>query len=139
MKKLIFSTSPESSFFSEVLMTLARVATGLMMAFGHGWSKMPPPDRLVEGVGAMGFPFPVLFAWSASLSEFAGGLLIAIGLATRPSALFLAITMTVAAFVAHAADPFERKEMALLYLVLSLIFVARGSGKFSVDHLIGGK
>lgn len=120
-------------------MTLARVATGLMMAFGHGWSKMPPPDRLVEGVGAMGFPFPVLFAWSASLSEFAGGLLIAIGLATRPSALFLAITMTVAAFVAHAADPFERKEMALLYLVLSLIFVARGSGKFSVDHLIGGK
>jgi putative oxidoreductase len=56
-------------------------------------------------------------------------------LATIP----LIITMSVAAFVAHGADPFGKKELALLYLVIYLFLLFAGSGKFSIDYLISRK
>ncbi len=93
---------------------------------------------MINGVTAMGFPLPVLFAWAASLSEFAGGLTIAAGLFTRASALFLGFTMTIAAFVAHAADPFAKKEMALLYLAACTLIFFCGAGKYSLDKKIRG-
>jgi putative oxidoreductase len=115
---------------------LFRVFIGAAMAFAHGLGKLPPSEQLVQGVTAMGFPQPELFAWAASLSEFAGGLLIVIGLLTRPAALFLGVTMFVAAFVAHANDTFQQKEMALLYLFSCVLLLFCGPGKFSADRLI---
>ncbi len=41
--------------------------------------------------------------------------------------------MAVAAFVVHGADPFERKEMALLYLIGFTAIALLGAGKYSVD------
>ena len=122
--------------YDDLALTLLRVFIGLTMAFSHGLGKMPPPDMLIGGLESMGFPAPVFFAWCASLAELVGGIFLAIGLLTRPSALFVVITMAVAAFVAHAADPFEKKEMALLYLFAALFFVLHGAGRWSVDHLI---
>lgn len=118
---------------------LFRLFIGLAMAFAHGLGKMPPPDRLVEGVTAMGFPMPIVFAWCAALSEFIGGILIATGLFTRLSALALGFTMAVAAFVAHAADPFNNKEMALLYLFSCVLLIFTGAGKYSLDKIIRKK
>lgn len=59
-----------------------------------------------------------------------------IGLATRPAALTLMFTMLVAAFGAHASDPFAKKEMALLYFFIFTVFFAQGGGKYSVDSKI---
>lgn len=134
MKRLLIQGTDEGSALSELAMTALRVFTGLSMAFAHGLKKLPPPQGLIDGVGAMGFPAPELFAWSAALAEFVGGLLLAAGLLTRPAALSVAFTMLVAAFGAHAADPFQKKELALLYLFVSLIFVVRGAGKWSIDR-----
>jgi putative oxidoreductase len=114
-----------------------RIAIGLMMAFSHGLGKMPPPDMFVNGLDSMGFPTPVFFAWCAALSEFVGGLLIGAGLFTRISALFLGITMAVAGFIAHAADPFAKKEMALLYLAACLLLFFQGGGRYSLDRRFG--
>lgn len=136
MKRLLFGISPERVFSHELSLTALRVFAGLAMAFGHGWGKLPPPQMLVDGVGAMGFPQPEIFAWLAALSEFGGGLLLAVGLATRPAALAVAVTMAVAAFGVHAADPFAKKEMALLFFFISLVFVFRGSGRISFDRFI---
>lgn len=132
----MFSTKNQSSQIDDLALTILRTFIGFTMAFGHGLGKMPPSEQLVGGVEAMGFPAPVLFAWAASLAEFVGGILIAIGLATRPAAASLAFTMVIAAFVAHAADPFATKEMALLYLVTSLFFALKGAGNWSVDAFI---
>jgi putative oxidoreductase len=121
-----------------------------MMGFGHGMSKVwgpgrfGPPSQLVEGVDHLGFPFPVLFAWCAALTEFLGALLLAAGLLTRPAALALSFNMFVAAFMAHRSDPFfamqgPSKEPALLYLLPFLLFVFTGAGRFSADRLIRGK
>jgi putative oxidoreductase len=115
---------------------LLRLSAGLMMAFSHGLGKMPPSDRFLQGVEALGFPLPGLFAWAAAGAELLGGLLIAVGLLARPAAVFLAITMAVAAFGAHAADPFSKKEMALLYLAISLTVAIAGAGRYSLDAKI---
>jgi putative oxidoreductase len=47
--------------------------------------------------------------------------------------------MSVAAFIAHGSDPFGRKELALLYLVVFVFLLFTGSGKFSVDYFISKK
>lgn len=136
MRAFLFGGTREAGLPAEISMTALRVFAGLAMAFAHGWMKVPPPEMFVGGVAALGFPAPALFAWMAALAEFAGGLLLAAGFLTRPAALSVAVTMAVAAFGAHAADPFARKEMALLYLFVALIFVFRGAGRLSVDRLI---
>lgn len=118
---------------------LFRLFVGLAMAFGHGLGKMPPPEQLVAGVAAMGFPAPILFAWAAALSEFVGALLIAGGLFTRIAAGFLGITMAVAGFVVHSADPFDIKEKALFYFFSCVLLLFTGAGKYSLDRIIRKK
>ena len=113
-----------------------RVFVGLSLALAHGWGKMPPSDKFIEGVGDMGFPLPTVFAWSASLSELVGGVLLALGLLTWPAAFFVFVTMAVAAFVVHGNDPFQTRELALLYGAVALMFLFTGAGRFSVDRLI---
>ena len=62
--------------------------------------------------------------------------LIGIGLGTRLATIPLMITMLVAAFIGHGADPFGRKETALLYLMIYLTIFVIGSRKYSIDYLI---
>jgi putative oxidoreductase len=45
----------------------------------------------------------------------------------------------VAGFVAHSADPFGRKEIALLYLLYYIALFVLGSGKYSIDYLLTRK
>lgn len=135
----IIAARNENTKLDDFSLALLRVFIGLTMAFSHGLGKMPPPEQLIGGVEAMGFPMPVFFAWAAALAEFAGGILLAIGLLTRPAAAFVMITMATAFFIVHAADPFQNKEMALLYLLTSLFFVIHGAGRWSVDHFIARK
>ena len=68
------------------------------------------------------------------LAEFLGGILLALGLFTRPAAFLIMSTMTVAAFGAHARDPWETKEKALLYLFVAIFFLLAGGGKFAIDR-----
>ena len=44
--------------------------------------------------------------------------------------------MFVAAFGRHLNDPWDVKELSVLYLAIALVFVFKGSGRFSIDHLI---
>jgi putative oxidoreductase len=44
--------------------------------------------------------------------------------------------MMVAAFMAHGADPFAKKELALLYLLIYVTILVTGSGKYSLDHYL---
>lgn len=116
-----------------------RLFVGLTMAFAHGLGKLPPSEQLIGGVSSMGFPAPIVFAWAAALAEFVGGVLIAGGLFARHASLFLGFTMAVAAFVAHSADPFNVKEMALLYLASCVLLFFTGAGRFSLDSMIRKK
>lgn len=132
-RSLVFG-SGDTSPATDLGLLVLRLGAGLTLAFAHGLGKLPPSAGFVEGTAEMGFPVPTLFAWAAALSEFAGGLLVAVGLLTRPAALFVVITMAVAAFVRHAGDPFSDVERALLFLVAFLAILLAGAGRYAVDR-----
>jgi putative oxidoreductase len=120
----------------EVGRLVLRLFAGLALAFGHGLGKLPPSARFVQGVEKMGLPQPEAFAWAAGLSEFAGGLLLAVGLLARPASFFILVTMLVAGVLRHAADPFPVKEKAFLFAAVALFFLLAGAGRFSLDAMI---
>lgn len=121
--------------YTDLGLLVLRVAAGLFMAFGHGLGKIPPSDGLIASTEKLGFPLPVFFAWMAGISEFFGGLLIAAGLFTRPAAFLWICTMSTAAFLRHADDPFATKEKALIYLALGIFFLLAGGGKYSLGRI----
>lgn len=123
----------------DVGLLIFRLSIGGIMAFAHGLGKVPPSEQFVMGVESLGFPLPLVFAWAAALSELVGGLLILSGFFTRYAAAFLGFTMAVAAFKAHAADPFNVKEMAILYLTACVLLFFQGAGKYSLDSLFRKK
>lgn len=120
----------------------------------HGWGKL---QMLLAG-GADKFGDPIGLGSTLSLalvttSEFICALLIILGLGTRIAAVPVVISMSVAAFVVHAKDPWTMeaaanaffsgasktwfsKEPALLYLIPFLSLVFTGGGRLSLDGLI---
>ena len=136
LRAILFNSGNHPSLSTNIALLAGRLSFGLMLAFLHGMGKTPPAAGFIEGVGAMGFPAPALFAWAASLSELFGGILIAMGLLTRPAALAVGFTMCVAIFIRHAPDPIKDRELALVYLTFAVIIFLCGAGRFSVDWLL---
>lgn len=81
--------------------------------------------------------------WIAGPLEFFGGVLVAIGLFTRPVAFILSGLMAVAYFWGHARNGFFPKvnqgEPAVLYCWLFLYLAAQGPGAWAIDNLISKK
>lgn len=123
---------------SELGWFITRVVFGASLALFHGYAKVfeGGAERLAETVAGLGFPLPHVFAWAASVAEFFGGLLVALGLLTRPAAALCAGTMIVALY-RHRVDPFARSELALLYLAVMVMALLVGGGKFSLDRFLG--
>jgi putative oxidoreductase len=73
----------------------------------------------------------------AGVLETVGGLLIALGLFTRPVAFVLAGEMAVAYFLAHAPRGFwpilNKGELPVLFCFLFLYLAAAGGGPWSLD------
>jgi len=136
IKRILFGFTEIKNENVNFGLLILRLFAGLSIALAHGLHKWPPSEGFIERTADMGFPAPALFAWLAALSEFVGGLLIALGLATRPTALFAGITVGVAAFLRHAEDPYSGKEKALLFFFIFLFLFITGSGKYSFDRLI---
>lgn len=123
----------------DFILLLVRIAVAAFM-LTHGFPKL---IKLLAG-GEIRFADPFGFGMTFSLvlavfAEFICSILIGLGIGTRLATIPLIITMSVAAFVAHGADPFGKKELALLYLVIYLFLLFAGSGKFSIDYLISRK
>lgn len=112
-----------------------RLTLGWLM-LGHGMGKLAKYETLSTqfldpfGIG----PGPSLLL--ALFAEVVCSGLIMLGLATRFAALNWLITMCVAVFIAHGADPLNKKEPALLYLIPAVTLMATGAGRFSVDRLL---
>ncbi len=111
-----------------------RLLMGSGIAY-HGFGKVfgGYMDQFAQGVAQLGFPLPMAFAWAAALSEFLGGLCIAVGFQTRAAAGLVFLTMTVAAFLQHAQDPLKVKELALAYWTMAGALVCLGGGAHSLD------
>ncbi len=134
MKRIFQTGTREESL--DILILVVRITVAAFM-ITHG---LPKFQRLLAG-GEIQFGDPIGLGPTLSLiltvfAEFFCSLFIALGLGTRLAAIPLMITMGVAAFVAHGADPFQRKELALLYLLFYLVLLIIGSRKYSLDYLL---
>lgn len=116
--------------------TVLRIWLGAMMIF-HGSSKVfDGMTKITASLTERGWPLPWLQGFMASYVEFAGGILLVVGLFTRPVAAIAAGMFAVIGFIFHGADPFGKKELALGYLVMAVIVFLAGPGRLSVDQQI---
>ena len=147
-KQFLFGGPGCSSRFADVGLLILRASIGLMLAFGHGMGKLSPAarDQMAGFLQSKGIPAPGAAAFAAMFAEFFGGLLLALGLLTRPAAFLITFTMLVAVSTAHLHDPLfmhpgpgGAKEPALLYLLPALMFLFTGAGRYGLDALIGRK
>lgn len=123
---------------ADVGWALTRFVFGASLAWFHGYGKVFEGKvyGVARTVGEMGFPFPLFSAWVASLTEFFGGLFVALGFLTRPAAGMCAAVMLVALF-RHRNDPFQRMEMALMYLSVMVLALLVGGGHIALDRMLG--
>ncbi|MEW6319734.1 MAG: DoxX family protein [Acidobacteriota bacterium] len=136
MSSFVFGSVKLNSVAGDFGLLVLRAFAGVSLALAHGLGKLPPPERFVAGVANLGFPAPVAFAWLSGLAETVCGLLLAAGLGTRAAAAVIAINMSVAGFLRHAADPYNAKELAFLFLAVAVCFLFTGGGRFALDRLI---
>ncbi|MEJ0060701.1 MAG: DoxX family protein [Terricaulis sp.] len=122
---------------SDRLLSLLRVITGLLF-LEHGTMKMLnfPPSEMFGG----GPPESFTMIWFAGVLELVGGVLIALGLFTRPVAFILSGQMAFAYFIAHAPQsPYPTLnggESAILFCFVFLYFSAAGGGALSLDRVL---
>jgi len=119
-----------------------RVVIGISYTLVYGLMKIQAgPEMWAQIGGAMsnlGITFaPVFWGFLASLSEFGGGILIFLGLFTRPAAAFMAFTMFIAT-ISHltARDPWYvvMNPIEMFAVFIAIIFL--GAGKYSIDNLL---
>jgi putative oxidoreductase len=139
MAALLRNLSASSETMLSAGILVVRAWFGLLLAFNHGLGKFDDLAGFSAKVADKGIPLAGLLGPAAATSELIGGLLFALGLFSRMAALFMLVTMLVAAFVIHAADPFSKKEFALAYAMAALAVLVAGPGKFSLDARFFGK
>lgn len=135
-KRILFGGAPTDSPALDWGLLLLRVIAGLALAYAHGLGKFPPSEGFVTRVGTMGLPAPELFSWLAATAELGGGVLLALGLLTRPAALLVLGNMSVVVLLAHAGDSFGDREKAVLFGAVALFYLLVGAGRYSLDALI---
>jgi putative oxidoreductase len=118
--------------WSPRLLSVLRIMSGLLL-LQHGTAKY------------LNFPFlegmsnasPTSLSGIAGILELVGGVLLILGLFTRPTAFILSGMCAVAYFVAHATRGFfpllNGGELAVLYCFVFLYLSAAGPGPWSVD------
>lgn len=135
LQRFLYGGPGGAAAIADAGLLVLRLFAGLALALEHGLGKIPPSEGFVGMIGQT-LPVPVLFAWLSGIAEFGGGLLLAIGLFTRPAALLITINMSFAMLLAHLDDPFGGMELALFFLATGICFVLAGAGRYSIDGVL---
>jgi putative oxidoreductase len=137
MKRILNVNQTNTTIDTALL--IARIGIAALM-LTHGIPKLM---MLLSGAQVQ---FPPVMGMSAELSlgltvfaEVICSVLILAGFATRLAAIPLIITMLVALLFIHVADPFAKQEPVLKYLLVYIILLFAGSGKYSIDYLFQTK
>ncbi|MGH6865419.1 MAG: DoxX family protein [Methyloceanibacter sp.] len=114
------------------VLSILRIVAALIF-LEHGTSKLlgfPPSEHSPEAF---------TLSWVAGLLELVGGLLLLVGLFTRPVAFILSGEMAFAYWMAHAPQSafplLNGGDAAILYCFVFLYLAFAGGGPWSVDAL----
>ena len=123
--------------YTSYLLGVLRIVSGLML-LEHGTAK-----HLNFPAGPMNHASVQTMSGAAGILELIGGILLIIGLFTRPVAFILSGMTAVAYFYAHFPRGFfpilNGGELAALYCFVLLYIAAAGGGAWSADKAFLGK
>jgi putative oxidoreductase len=120
-----------------------RFVTGAMLV-PHGWRKFVDAGTqksVIELFHKLGIEPAATIFWLVGSLELFGGIMLAVGLFTRPVALAIAVEMMVISLDVYWPNGYfagtRGYEHTLLWALIALAIAARGGGKQSADRLIG--
>jgi putative oxidoreductase len=131
------------SFLRSPFLLAVRLYWGWQFA-QTGWGKLHHLGKVAEFFASLHIPFPAANALFNGCLEFFGGILLALGFASRPISLLLSISMLVAYLTADSealhsvfsdpgkfynADPYTFLFAALLILIF-------GPGRIALDSVV---
>jgi putative oxidoreductase len=146
LKRLNTLIDSFGEFLQSILLLAIRLFWGgsFMLA---GWGKFFNIPKVSEYFASLNIPFPIQQAYLVATVECVGGLFLLIGLASRWVSIPLSCVMIVAYITAHNEalvniwndpDTFI-KESPFNFLLATLLVLAFGPGKISVDYLLRKK
>jgi len=110
-----------------------------------GYGKLTHLEKVTQYFATLNLPMPAQTALAVALVEFAGGILLAVGIGSRLVALILFVNMTVAFWTAEkdaflgvfsSPDKFQAAD-AYNYWFAALLILILGPGWISLDTVIG--
>ncbi|GGM45769.1 membrane protein [Micromonospora sonchi] len=128
----------------DVGVLLARIGVGIVF-FAHGWQKLVTNgvDGTAAFFGQVGVPMPTASAWFATGVELLGGAALILGVAVPVVGALLTLQMIGAFAFVHAGNGLfvdqGGYELVLTLGAASLLLVAVGAGRFSLDHLLSDR
>jgi putative oxidoreductase len=131
------------SHLQSPFLAIVRLYWGWQIA-QNGWGKLHNLAHVTEFFASLGLPAPGPTATFVATFEFVGGILLALGFLSRIAALGLVIDMTTAyitadreALLSFFADPSKFYNAdPFIFLLIGLLILIFGTGKFSVDTLV---
>ncbi|MFK5938159.1 MAG: DoxX family protein, partial [Sulfurimonas sp.] len=154
----------EFSRFSEYTRSAGLLFLRLILAYtfyAPAMLKWADMDSVVQWFTYMGIPFPTLNAYMAASTEVIGVILLTLGLLTRFISIPLIVIMFVAIATVHGTNGFafvdeavtftdayvngdlvqgtiiklqNGYELVLYYILMLLVLLGNGAGKFSLDR-----
>jgi putative oxidoreductase len=126
------STKMFLSKYEAQVYSILRIVVGFLFLW-HGSQKLLSFPHA-------GHEIPLYIVFIAGPIEFFGGLLVMIGLWSRWAALICSGEMAYAYWFVHGTHAFlpivNSGELAMIYCFLFLFISAKGSGVFSIDHIL---
>jgi len=121
-----------------VALLVLRVAIGILM-LRHGIPKIkklisPEPIHFFE---TFGLSEKNSLKMAAFVEVFFSTCVI-LGLGTSIAVIPLLFTMIIAAFYTLKSQPFDKKEVPFLFMVVFITLLISGSGKYSLDYILFG-
>lgn len=143
------------STYAAVASALNRLQSPLLLAIRlywgwqfaqDGWGKLTHLDKVTEFFTSLSLPAPHMTALLVALVEFCGGILFALGIASRLTSLVLFVNMT----MAYLSVPDDRVNFSHIfskpedfygatpytYWFAALIVLILGPGLFALDTLV---
>lgn len=145
-------SSSDGGFRNQWALLCLRVVIGGGFVL-HGWAKWSRgPEKFGVLLQQLGIPFPETTAWTVTLLELFGGLMIVAGVFVMVASVPLIVTMLVAMFTVHWKHGFSSiktigltkegplfgppgYEVNLLYIASLLVLAFAGSHRFSLERL----